>query len=84
MMMKRALILALAALVASCATALPQIVPNSDGSFAVRFDHDSVPFDQVDAQARARCSGVIPQFVGQETRFDGFTYRTYRCPTGGS
>jgi hypothetical protein len=82
--MRHALILTLAALATSCATALPQVVPNSDGSFAVRFAQESVPFDQVDAQARTHCNGAIPQFVGQETRFDGFAYRTYRCPAGGS
>jgi hypothetical protein len=82
--MRSALILALAVLAASCATALPQVVRNSDGSFAVRFDQASVPFDRVDAQARTQCNGAIPQFVGQETRFDGFAYRTYRCPAGGS
>ncbi|MDX2277076.1 MAG: hypothetical protein NW206_16640 [Hyphomonadaceae bacterium] len=82
--MKPVLILVLAALAASCATALPQVVPNSDGSFAVRFDQNVVTLDQVDAQARIHCNGAIAQFVAQETRFDGFAYRTYRCPAGGS
>lgn len=64
----------------ACATALPQVVPRHDSAlFDVRYDARVQGVDQVDAAANAHCEGAAASYVGQENRFDGFTYRTYRC-----
>lgn len=63
----------------ACATALPQIVERPGGGFAVRYDATAQTPQQADAAANAHCAGGAANYVAEETRFDGFTYRTYRC-----
>jgi hypothetical protein len=73
-------VLAFAAVLSACATALPQVVPRHDSAlFDVRYDARAQGVDQVDAAANAHCGHGAASYVGQENRFDGFTYRTYRC-----
>ncbi|MGD9813935.1 MAG: hypothetical protein AB7Q23_07700 [Hyphomonadaceae bacterium] len=64
---------------AACATALPQVVERPGDTFDVRFDAAVQTLEQVNALANAHCPGGAAEFVAQETRFDGFAYRTYRC-----
>ena len=65
----------------ACATALPQIVPGEPhtDTFAVRYDQNLQTQAEVDAAANANCANGAAGYVSQETRFDGFAYRTYRC-----
>jgi hypothetical protein len=77
--MKRMAALALLSL-NGCATPLPQVVPRHDSElFDVRYDPRAQGVDQVDAVANAHCQSGGAANVGHETRFDGFSYRTYRC-----
>lgn len=76
--MKRALALS-ALLLSACATALPQIVPGEGGAFAVRYDQTAHTVAEADAAANVNCANGGAEYVSQETRFDGFAYRTYRC-----
>jgi hypothetical protein len=34
---------------------------------------------EVDAKANSHCSNGAAGYVSQQTGFDGFAYRTYRC-----
>jgi hypothetical protein len=74
--MRAALLLAAAAL-AGCET-LPAVVITGGETFDVRYDAAAHAVAQVDAKANQHCGGAA-EFVSQETRFDGFAYRTYRC-----
>jgi hypothetical protein len=74
-------ILALAALFAlsACATALPQVVERDGDTFDVRYDAAVHTQAEVDAKANAHCANGAAGYVSQQTGFDGFAYRTYRC-----
>jgi len=64
---------------AACATPLPHIVERSGDLFDVRYDAAVQTQAEVDAKANAHCANGAAGYVSQETRFDGFAYRTYRC-----
>ena len=70
-----AVLLALAA----CATALPHVVEQPGDIFDVRYDAAVQTQAEVDAVANAHCANGAAGYVSQETRYDGFAYRTYRC-----
>lgn len=63
----------------SACASLPQIVNAGADTFQVRYDAQKTTPDQADAQARTLCNGPAELTFG-ETRFDGLSYRTYRCP----
>jgi hypothetical protein len=63
----------------SCATPLPHVVDEPGDVFSVRYDPNVQTLDQVNALANAHCANGAAGYVSQETRFDGFTYRTSRC-----
>ena len=63
----------------ACATALPQVVSGEGDTFAVRYDAAAQTQAEVDAVANAHCANGAAGYVSQDTRFDGFAYRTYRC-----
>jgi hypothetical protein len=73
--------LALTALFAlgACATQLPQIVEREGDTFDVRYDAAVQTQAEVNAKANAHCSNGAAGYVSQQTGFDGFAYRTYRC-----
>ncbi len=77
--MMRPFALALLALLAACATPLPQIIVRDGDIFDVRYDAAAQTIDQVNAMANEHCANGAAGYVSQETRFDGFAYRTYRC-----
>jgi hypothetical protein len=62
---------------AGCET-LPAVVISGGDTFDVRYDAAAHTPAQADAKAREHCGGAA-ELVSQETRFDGFAYRTYRC-----
>jgi hypothetical protein len=64
---------------AGCATPLPHVVERSGDTFDVRYDPAVQSETEVDAVANAHCANGAAGYVSQETRFDGFAYRTYRC-----
>lgn len=76
--MRRLVFTALVAL-AACATALPHVVERPGDTFDVRFDAAVQSLEQVNDLANAYCPDGAASFVSEETRFDGFAYRTYRC-----
>jgi putative hemolysin len=76
--MRRLALTALLALTA-CATALPQVVERDGDAFDVRYDAAVHTQAEVDAKANTHCSGGAASYVSQQTGFDGFAYRTYRC-----
>lgn len=63
----------------ACATALPQIVERPGDTFDVRYDASVQGQAEVDAKAAAHCRNGAAGYVSQQTGFDGFAYRTYRC-----
>ncbi len=73
--------LALTALLAlsACATQLPQIVEREGDTFDVRFDAAAQTQAEADAKANTHCTNGAASYVSQQTGFDGFAYRTYRC-----
>lgn len=77
-MMRPALAMVLLAL-AACATPLPHVVERSGDLFDVRYDPAVQSEAEVDAKANAHCANGAAGYVSEETRFDGFAYRTYRC-----
>lgn len=77
--MKRAVVLAAMFALAACATSLPQIVERDGDIFDVRYDAAVQSTAEADAKANAHCANGAAGLVSQETRFDGFAYRTYRC-----
>jgi hypothetical protein len=62
---------------AACQT-LPAVVAEQGGRFSIRYDAKATTVAQADARAAQQC-GAPAQYLSQETRFDGFQYRTYRC-----
>jgi hypothetical protein len=76
--LRRALALLALAAVAACQT-LPQVVVTGGETFDVRYDAAVQTIAEVDAKANEHCSSGAAGYVSQETRFDGFAYRTYRC-----
>ena len=72
------------AAVSACATPLPQVIPTAGDTFDVRYDRGHSQPTDIDAVAQGHCAGA--SLVDTQTRFDGFGYRTYRCPArqGGS
>ncbi|MEZ5994498.1 MAG: hypothetical protein R3C25_01955 [Hyphomonadaceae bacterium] len=76
--MKMLLLAALAAL-GACATTLPQIVQREGGAFDVRYDASVQSAEEADAKANGHCPSAQAEFISQETGFDGFAYRSYRC-----
>lgn len=77
--MIKPLVLTSAALLGACATPLPQVIMRDGNLFDVRYDAAVQTTDQVNAVANAHCTNGAAGYVSQETRFDGFAYRTYRC-----
>ncbi|MGD9980359.1 MAG: hypothetical protein AB7H66_02165 [Hyphomonadaceae bacterium] len=71
----------LAALTAlgACATPLPQVVEREGDTFDVRYDPAAQTAAEADEKANVHCSSGAAGYVSQQTGFDGFTYRTYRC-----
>ncbi len=63
----------------ACATQLPQIVEREGDTFDVRYDAAVQTQTEVDAKANAHCANGAAGYVSQQTGFDGFAYRTYRC-----
>jgi len=76
--LRRALALLAIIAVAACQT-LPQVVVTGGDTFDVRYDAATQTVAEVDAKANEHCSNGAAGYVSQETRFDGFAYRTYRC-----
>ena len=72
-------VFALVALLGACATPLPQVIVRDGDLFDVRYDSAVQSVSEVNARARAHCANDAAGYVSQETRFDGFAYRTYRC-----
>ncbi|MEZ6021864.1 MAG: hypothetical protein R3C16_00175 [Hyphomonadaceae bacterium] len=72
-------ILSVAIALGACVSTLPQVVEQPGDIFDVRYDAAGQTQAEVDAVANAHCSNGAAGFVSQETRFDGFAYRTYRC-----
>jgi len=66
-------------LLSACATTLPAVVERPGEIFDVRYDAEVQSLDEVNAVANAHCANGAAGFVSQETRYDSFTYRTYRC-----
>jgi len=56
---------------------LPQVIATGADTFDVRYAAPTT-IAEVDARAAAICANA-PQLVGSGTRYDGFTYRSYRC-----
>jgi hypothetical protein len=77
--MMRLAVFASLALLGACATPLPQIIVRNGDLFDVRYDAALQPLEQVNAAANEHCANGAAGYVSQETRFDGFAYRTYRC-----
>ncbi|MBN8606954.1 MAG: hypothetical protein J0L81_08545 [Caulobacterales bacterium] len=63
----------------ACATTLPQVVEREGDMFDVRFDAAVQTQAEADARANSYCENGAAGFVSQQTGFDGFAYRTYRC-----
>ncbi len=63
----------------ACATPLPNVVEREGDIFDVRFDAAVQTQAEVDAVANAHCPNGAAGYVSQQTGFDGFAYRTYRC-----
>jgi hypothetical protein len=76
--MRQLALIALLAL-AACATQLPQIVEREGDTFDVRYDAAVQTQAVVDAKANSHCDNGAAGYVSQQTGFDGFAYRTYRC-----
>jgi hypothetical protein len=66
-------------LLGACASALPHIVTREGDLFDVRYDAAIHSQAEVDAKANAHCPNGAAGYVSQQTGFDGFAYRTYRC-----
>jgi hypothetical protein len=62
-----------------CATTLPQVVERPGDIFDVRYDANVQTQAEVDAKANAHCPNGAAGYVSQQTGYDGFAYRTYRC-----
>lgn len=77
--MIRAASFAAAVALTACATSLPQVIVRDGDVFDVRYDAGAQTVADADAKANAHCANGAAGFVSQETRFDGFAYRTYRC-----
>jgi hypothetical protein len=77
-MMRASALLAAIAL-AACATQLPAIVEREGDIFDVRYDVAVQTQAEVDAKANSHCTNGAAGYVSQQTGFDGFAYRTYRC-----
>ena len=75
--MKAALAIGFAMALAACQT-LPAVVITGGDTFDVRYDAAAQTAAQADAKANEHCRGASA-FVSEQTRFDGFSYRTYRC-----
>jgi hypothetical protein len=75
--MMRAAALSVLFLLGACQT-LPAVVVTGGETFDVRFDAAVQTAADADAKASQHCGGPAV-FVSAETRFDGFSYRTYRC-----
>ena len=75
----RRLALTLMFALAACATQLPQIVEREGDTFDVRYDATVQTQAEVDAKANSHCANGAAGYVSQQTGFDGFAYRTYRC-----
>jgi len=65
---------------AACATTLPQVIEGPGDLFDVRYDASVQSQADADAKANVHCPGAVS--VSEETRFDGFVYRTYSCAGG--
>jgi hypothetical protein len=63
----------------ACATPLPHVVERAGDIFDVRFDAGVQTQAEVDAVANTHCASGAAGYVSQQTGFDGFAYRTYRC-----
>jgi hypothetical protein len=77
----RSLALALMLALVACATQLPQIVEREGDTFDVRYDAAVQSEAEIDAKANTHCANGAAGYVSQQTGFDGFAYRTYRCVT---
>ena len=75
----RRLALTLMFALAACAAQLPQIVEREGDTFDVRYDATVQTQAEVDAKANSHCANGAAGYVSQQTGFDGFVYRTYRC-----
>jgi hypothetical protein len=75
----RILVLIAAIALSACAATLPQIVERDGDTFDVRFDAAVHSQADVDAKANSHCPNGAAGYVSQQTGFDGFAYRTYRC-----
>jgi hypothetical protein len=75
----RALLVSAILALAACATPLPQVVEREGDIFDVRYDAAVQTQAEVDAAANAHCANGAAGYVSQQTGFDGFAYRTYRC-----
>ncbi|MGE0595182.1 MAG: hypothetical protein AB7P07_02350 [Hyphomonadaceae bacterium] len=74
----RTLLLSALAALSACATPLPQIVVRGSHDFDIRYDNTVSNAPAIDEQAQARCPGAV--LTGEGQRYDGFAYRSYRCP----
>ena len=70
-------LLALSAL--GACQSLPQVVERDGDIFDVRYDAAVQTQAQVDALANSHCPNGRAGYVSQQTGYDGFAYRTYRC-----
>ncbi|MGD9965507.1 MAG: hypothetical protein AB7T59_03215 [Hyphomonadaceae bacterium] len=75
----RMVALAAVAVLGACATQLPQIVEREGDTFDVRYDAAAQTVAEADAKANAYCPNGAAGYVSQQSGFDGFAYRTYRC-----
>ena len=75
--MIRVVLLAAAVALSACST-LPQVIVTGPETFDVRFDQGATSSEEADARAATLCNGP-PQFVSSAVKFDGLTYRSYRC-----
>ena len=77
-MMRTIFLSALLAL-SACVTGLPQIVERDGDTFDVRYDAGVQTPAEADAKANGHCPNGAAGYISQQTGFDGFAYRTYRC-----
>ena len=64
----------------ACQT-LPAVVLSGGDTFEIRYDAGAQSSADADARARQYCNGDA-EFVSEQTKYDGFAYRTYRCAGG--
>jgi len=76
--MRKLLVTAALLALAACATTLPQVIEGPGDLFDVRFEAGEQTREDADVKANAHCPGAV-SYVSEETRFDGFVYRTYNC-----